>query len=58
MRTMILFSARNGPEHKKLARARSGFAYLQTNDAMLRHSSGHFSLARAAAIACFSFARS
>jgi predicted nucleic acid-binding protein len=32
----VLFSARNGPEHVKLARARSGFAYLETSDAMLR----------------------
>jgi predicted nucleic acid-binding protein len=32
----ILYSARNGPEHRKLARARSGFTYLETNDAMLR----------------------
>jgi predicted nucleic acid-binding protein len=31
-----LFSARNGPEHARLARARSGFAYLETSDAMLR----------------------
>jgi len=31
----ILFSARNGPEHTNLARARSGFAYLETSDAIL-----------------------
>ena len=35
----ILYSARNGPEHRKLARARSGFAYLETSDAMLRRAS-------------------
>jgi predicted nucleic acid-binding protein len=32
----ILFSARSGSEHTKLARARSGFTYLETSDAMLR----------------------
>jgi predicted nucleic acid-binding protein len=32
----ILFSARNGPDHAKLARARTGFVYLETTDAMLR----------------------
>jgi predicted nucleic acid-binding protein len=32
----ILFSARNGREHTSLARARSGFTYLETHDAMLR----------------------
>lgn len=31
----VLFSARDGREHTKLARARSGFAYLETNDATL-----------------------
>lgn len=31
----VLFSARDGREHAKLARARSGFAYLETNDAIL-----------------------
>ena len=32
----ILFSARNGPEHAKLERARTGFLYLETTDAILR----------------------
>jgi predicted nucleic acid-binding protein len=32
----MLFSARNGPEHANLARAREGFIYLETTDAMLQ----------------------
>lgn len=31
----ILFSARNGPEHAKLARARTGFTYIETTEEIL-----------------------
>ena len=31
----VLYSARNGPEHARLSRARSGFSISKTSDAML-----------------------